>query len=91
MDVPTITEGDAGWCPGGYYKDSIGGTRYCTGIRYDDGSFYSQPFAANVIPFQPGHWQRAVMCSALVEGQVQGYIPYRGAPSCGRGPQWIHL
>lgn len=89
---PHIPNADAGWCPGGVYREPLsGGGKYCLGIPFPSGAFYAQSWAGNVSPFMPGHWQGIAMCSAMIEGTVQGGIPYGGIPDCGGGPREVFL
>lgn len=87
---PHVPNADAGWCPGGVYQEKLsGGTKYCLGIPFSTGAFYAQGWAGNVFPFRPGHWQESAMCSVMVEGLIQGGIPYGGDPDCDGGPKFI--
>ncbi|OBE92984.1 hypothetical protein A5776_05620 [Mycolicibacterium elephantis] len=88
---PKIPNGEANWCPGGQ-KSGQGGQRYCLGDPFPDGSFYSQTWSLGTGgPFGPGSWNRMASCSAMVNGQIQGGLPYGGAPECGGGPRVIYF
>ena len=88
---PHIPNGDAGWCPGGDYREQIsGGSRYCLGAPFANGAFYAQTFGHSPSPFGPGYWASGAACSVMVNGSVQGGIPYGGVPDCGGGPRYIH-
>jgi hypothetical protein len=87
---PHIPNGEAGFCPGGE-PPSYGGARYCLGIPFPNGAFYAQTgsFGASG-PFGPWSWHSGAACSVMVEGSVQGGIPYGGVPDCGGGPRFLN-
>lgn len=88
---PHIPDGNAGWCPGGDYRERIsGGGRYCLGVPFENGALYAQRWGHSPSPFGPGYWQDGVSCSVMINGQVQGGIPYGGIPDCNGGPRTIH-
>lgn len=86
---PHVPNGEAGWCPGGQRSD-YGGIRYCLGAPFPNGAFYAQTGSFGPSgPFGPWAWHSGASCSVIVEGSVQGGIPYGGAPDCGGGPQHL--
>ncbi|MCV7278921.1 hypothetical protein H7J88_04590 [Mycolicibacterium flavescens] len=88
---PKVPNGAANWCPGGQ-KSGQGGQRYCLGEPFPDGSFYSQTWSFGPGgPFAPGAWHNTASCSVLINGSIQGGLPYGGIPQCGGGPRAIHF
>ncbi|GAA1211172.1 hypothetical protein GCM10009632_35050 [Mycolicibacterium alvei] len=88
---PHIPDGNAGWCPGGDYREKLsGGGRYCLGEPFSNGAFYAQRWGHSPSPFGPGYWMDGKSCSVMVEGTVQGGIPYGGVPDCNGGPRVLH-
>ncbi|WP_133176999.1 hypothetical protein [Mycobacteroides abscessus] len=85
---PHIPDGNADWCPGGQHP-GYGGVRYCLGESFADGSFYAQTWSLGPSgPFGPGAWHQGAMCSAWVEGRIQGGLPGGGIPRCDGGPRF---
>jgi hypothetical protein len=87
---PHMPDGQAGYCPGGE-RSSHGGVRYCLGLPFANGAFYAQRggFGAGG-PFGPWAWFSGATCSVMVNGSIQGGIPYGGIPDCGGGPQHLN-
>jgi hypothetical protein len=91
---PHIPNGKAGWCPGGDHRERIsGGSRYCLGVPYPDGSFYAQSWAREPYKWlDPGFWGNSATCSFMVGGLVQGGKPYStDLPKCGGGPHLLNV
>lgn len=94
---PFIPNGDAGWCPGGDIREQIsGGSRYCLGQAYPDGSHYTQRWMrADVYNPFSYRWSHGATCNFLSNGLIQGGRPYNadgsggGRPQCGGGPRQI--
>jgi hypothetical protein len=96
---PFIPNGDAGWCPGGNFHEQIGGgSRYCMGEAYPDGSHYGQQWA-RAQPKNPFsyRWAPSATCYFLNEGLTQARRPFNSdgsggeLPQCGGGPRVIEL
>ena len=84
---PFIPNGDAGWCPGGNFHEQIGGgSRYCMGEAYPDGSHYGQQWA-RAQPKNPFsyRWAPSATCYFLNEGLTQARRPFNSDGSGGIG------
>ena len=85
---PHIPDANAGWCPGGDFRERIsGGSRYCLGIEYPDGTFYSQGRGHSTAPFGPGYWVNTIHCSHWTDSKTVWWTSGNG--SCGGGPGQI--
>lgn len=86
---PHIPDAQAGYCPGGEVSEK-GGVRYCLGIPYESGAFYSQSGSFGAAgPFGPWSWGSSKRCSVRTEMGINFGLPYGRLPDCGGGPTVI--